>query len=64
MSLVLTVALEGHINISGPATITLVEIRGSQVRLSFDAPKTTIIQRGNYTPAKDVRTVESFKVKR
>lgn len=61
MSLVLTLKLEGHINIDGPATITLVKIKGQEVRISFDAPKTTTIQRGNIDKLKDTREIPSFK---
>lgn len=47
MSLVLTQKLEEKIHMDGPCTITLIEIgtRGKQIRLAFDAPKTTRIVR-------------------
>lgn len=45
MSLVLTLQEGTFVNIDGPATITLVSVRGNQVRIGFDAPKSTVIKR-------------------
>lgn len=60
MSLVLTLRPEEKINIDGPATITYIEKKGSgEIRLAFDCPKTTLIQRENYVP----KTAQSFQGK-
>ncbi len=47
MSLVLTLKKEDFINISGPVTVTLVQIKGNQVRLSFDCDRSVDIQRSS-----------------
>lgn len=43
--LVLTRKKNQEIVINGPATLTVVEIRGDKVRLGFNAPDSTIINR-------------------